>query len=179
MPELAFEKSKASQPLPYKIKIRNTRVAAPFEGKAFVYRLPNNQWETDFYHEWFAYPRDLITESCIAALNHSGQFKAVTSEDSLMDADYYLEATLNALYLDRRDQDHSDAVLEIRWLLIEHNSPVNPKSTGELWNQTYRVIQGLKSDTHQAYADAIAEALKKVLEQLIVDVSGKIASTSP
>lgn len=122
MPDLTFEDTKVFKPLPYRIKIRNTRVSAPYEGKSFVYRLPDNQWENDFYNEWFAYPRDLMTESCISALDQSGRFASVTSEDSLIDADYYLEGTLIESYLDRRNPNKPQSVLKIRWALIEHQS---------------------------------------------------------
>jgi hypothetical protein len=34
MPDLTFEKSKDPHPLPYRIKVRNSGVSAPFEGKS-------------------------------------------------------------------------------------------------------------------------------------------------
>ena len=51
---------KKVKPLNIRLKVRNTRVKAPFEGKSFVYRLTDDHWETDFSKEWLTYPSQLL-----------------------------------------------------------------------------------------------------------------------
>ena len=176
MPDLSFKKSKEPPTLPYRIKVRNTGVSAPFEGKSFVYRLPDNQWEKDFYNEWFAYPRDMITDSCISALIQSGNFVSITSEDSLMEADYYLEGRLLESYLDRRNSNDFKSVLKIRWMLIQYQSPKKGDSSGENWTRTYEETTSLKSNQVEDYVASTGTGLKKILHQLVTDLNQRISS---
>ena len=176
MPDLSFEKSKEPHPLPYRIKVRNSGVSAPFEGKSFVYRLPDDQWEKDFYNEWFAYPRDMITESCISALIQTGNFISITSEDSLMEADYYLEGRLLESYLDRRNSNHLQSVLKIRWMLIDYQSPRKGNSSEENWARTYEEITSLQSNQVEDYVASTGTGLKKILHQLVMDLNQQISS---
>ena len=177
MPDLTFEETKVVTPLPYRIKIRNTRVSAPFEGKSFVYRLPDNQWENDFYNEWFAYPRDLMTESCISALEQSGRFLSVTSEDSLIESDYYLEGTLIESYLDRRKPNKPHSVIKIRWALIVHHSPLKTANSSEnIWTKIYEERRELKSNQLQDYVESTAEGFRQILNQLVVDLSKQLSN---
>lgn len=176
MPDISYEASKANKSLPYRLKIRNTRVSAPFEGKSFVYRLPDDQWENDFYNEWFTYPRDLITESCIDALDQSSRFASVTSEDSLIKADYYLEGTLIESYLDRRNPNKPQSVLKIRWVLIGHPSPLKASnSSNGIWSKTYEERRSLPSNQLRDYVKSTAEGLKQILNQLVIDLSDQLS----
>ena len=176
MPDLNFKKSKASPTLPYRIKVRNTGVSAPFEGKSFVYRLPDNQWEKDFYNEWFAFPRDMITDSCITALIQSGSFASITSEDSLMDADYYLEGRLLESYLDQRNSNEFQSVLKIRWILVQYQSSKKRDSSEENWTRTYEETTSLQSNQVEDYVTATGTGLKEIMRQLVMDLKQQLLS---
>lgn len=171
LPDVIFENGMPVTRLPYHIKIRNTRVVAPFEGKLFVYRLPEGQWETDFYNEWFAYPRDIITETCITALVKSGQFAAVTAEDSLIEADFYLEGTLLESYLDRRNPSNPESVLKTRWMLIPNKPALKSFSANEEWSKLYENRQLLLTDTPSNYAEGTAAGLTEIMTQLATDLN--------
>ena len=179
LPDVSFEVSNENKPLPFRIKVRNTRVTAPFEGKAFVYRLPEGQWETDFYNEWFAYPRDLVTENCIAALARSNKFAAVTSEDSLIDADYYLEGALIESYLDRRNPKQPESVIKTRWVLIPNKPGLMPTLDEGEWKKVYEERQSLGQDTPNAYSEASALGLGNILNQLVSDLSQHLDTAHP
>ena len=176
MPDLNFKKSKAPPTLPYRIKVRNTGVSAPFEGKSFVYRLPDNQWEKDFYNEWFAFPRDMITDSCITALIQSGSFASITSEDSLMDADYYLEGRLLESYLDQRNSNEFQSVLKIRWILVQYQSSKKRDSSEENWTRTYEETTSLQSNQVEDYVTATGTGLKEIMRQLVMDLKQQLLS---
>ena len=178
MPDVSSIGNKTIHSLPLRIKIRNTRVVAPFEGKAFVYRLANGQWETDFYHEWFAYPRDMVTEACISVLTQSDQFASVTSEDSLIKADYYLEGTLIESYLDRRNSDKLESVLKTRWVLIPNKPSLKPVSSEGEWNKVYEERLELEQDTPNAYAKASATGLSHTLSQLVSDLHQQLETAN-
>lgn len=160
-----------SAALTYRIKVRNAKVDAPFEGKTFVYRLEGNRWETDFYHEWFTYPRDILTEAAVDYLNHAGNLGLISTEDSLVKADFYLEGTLKSLYLDRRNQEALTSVIKTRWYLIPQKTLDDSKERRELWTNEYVHRAPCHTDTPQAYAESTAQALALTFETLNADLT--------
>ena len=154
----------------YCIKVRNARVEAPFEGKSFVYRLADDQWETDFYHEWFTYPRDILTENCVEYLTHKGTLGQVSTEDSLLEADYYLEGTLQSFHLDRRNPESLNAVVKTRWILIPNKPLVNATGKETLWTKDFILQVPCTTDTPQAFAHSTGTALAQTFESLSLDL---------
>jgi hypothetical protein len=118
----------------------------------------------------------MITDSCISALIQSGNFVSITSEDSLMEADYYLEGRLLESYLDRRNSNHLQSVLKIRWMLIQYQSPKKGNSSDENWARTYEEITPLQSNQVEDYVASTGTGLKKILHQLVVDLNQQISS---
>ena len=151
---------------PHRIKVRNLRVESPFEGKSFVYRLGDDQWTTDFYHEWFTFPRDILTENCVAYLTHKSSFGLISTEDSLVDADYYLEGILNSFHQDRRNAQSMNAVVKTRWVLIPNKPLSNAMEKTLLWSKEFEVHVPCKTDTPQAFAVAMATAMEQTFESL-------------
>lgn len=149
-----------------RIKVRNVKVASPYEGKSFVYRLGDDQWTTDFYHEWFTYPRDILTENCVAYLSQKGAFGLVSTEDSLVEADFYLEGALLSFHLDRRTKESMSAVVKTRWVLIPNKPLFNAAEKGSLWTKEIEQRAGCGMDTPQAFTEATATALGQTFESL-------------
>lgn len=164
-------------PAPYRIKVRNARVDAPFEGKSLVYRLTEDRWETDFYHEWLVYPRDMLTESSVDYLSHRKTLGLVSSENSLIEADYYLEGTLRSFYLDQRNQASLQAVVRTSWVLIPNTSfSFEDKEQEALWTKEYTHRANCDSTAPHAYAEATATALIQTFEALNSDLTDRLRS---
>jgi len=166
-------------PLPFRIKVRHARVVAAYEGKSFVYRLPDDQWETDFYHEWFAYPRDMLTEACIEVLEHTGRFTSVSSEDSLVDAQYYLEGTIQASYWDKRDADHPACVLKTQWTAVPSHALNLQSKERKTRNFNYEQTIAFTDNDPQAYSKAMAVALERTMGSLAVDLEAWLKDQTP
>lgn len=161
---------KKENPLHIRLKVRNTRVKAPFEGKSFVYRLTDDHWETDFYKEWLTYPRDVLTESTIDYLAQSGGMAMTSTEDSLVEADYYLEGVLNAFYLDKRNPASPTSEVSIQWVLIPNRPMSAANNDSTFWSKEYTQRVPCRDNTSQAYVQSTATALGEIFESLNTDL---------
>jgi len=166
-PRIADTKVK---PLNIRLKVRNTRVKAPFEGKSFVYRLTDDHWETDFYKEWLTYPRDILTESTVDYLVQSEGLAMTSTEDSLVEADYYLEGVLNGFYLDKRNPSTPTSEVSIQWVLIPNRPMSEANHDSTFWSKEYTQRIQCKDNTSQAYVQSTATALGKIFESLNTDL---------
>ena len=99
------------------LRLRNLQVAAPFEGKGFVYRTSGLGYQTDFYHEFLVAPRALITEQARQWLGASGLFRFVLDPASKAEATHILEGNVSALYGDYRNAASPKAVLSVEFFL--------------------------------------------------------------
>ncbi len=108
------------------LKIRKFRVSPPFEGAEIVYRTSETRYETDFYNEWFIAPSAMMTQQLASWLSHARLFRHVLDASSSLEADYFLEGTVNALCADLRMNGSPKAVLNIQIVLIK-DSPVHEK----------------------------------------------------
>ena len=75
--------------------------AAPaYDGRALVYRLGPDRYESDFYNEFLAPPTRLLAEAAVDCLTRSGQRLRVAAAPGLVVADFGLEAHIQELYGD-------------------------------------------------------------------------------
>jgi ABC-type uncharacterized transport system auxiliary subunit len=100
------------------LRVQHVQVAAPFDGRGFVYRTGESNFEADFYHEFLVSPRALLTAQVRRWFEASGKFRAVVDSASKADASWNLEGNVTALYGDYRDPATPKAVLEMQFLLL-------------------------------------------------------------
>jgi len=65
------------------LRVRTLRVSPRYEGKGFVYRMANFNYESDFYNEFFTSPDSMITEEVRQWLAESGLFQNPASSSRL------------------------------------------------------------------------------------------------
>ena len=154
------------------LRVRTLHIAAPFEGRGFVYRNSDQKYETDFYHEFLVAPQAMLTEQVRQWLGASGLFRAVLDPASKLESTCSLEANVTALYGDFRDPAKPKAVLEIHFVLLREQG-----SSSQIALQKY-YRQEAQSDERSA--DALAKAwgaaLSKILAELerdLGDVRGR------
>lgn len=111
---------KSSQKIPnVSLKLRKVSVSNKFEGKGFVYRKSDSNFESDFYNEFLVSPQSNIAEEIIRYLDNKELFFSVSSMSSRMEATHYFEADVTSLYGDYRDKKNSLAVIKIQFRIFD------------------------------------------------------------
>jgi cholesterol transport system auxiliary component len=148
------------------LKIRKFRASPSFEGKEFVYRTSDAQYEADFYNEWFVAPKAMLTQQVHSWLTKSGPFNyANESLDSLAPT-HVLEGTVTALYGDYRGNP-AKAVLGLQFFLVHESS--SPAEV--VWHQEYRQDVDLSDKSPEALVNGWNTALQRILTSLEGDLS--------
>ena len=152
------------------LRIRNLQVAAPFEGKGFVYRNSGLGYQTDFYHEFLVAPRALLTEQTRQWLGTSGLFRFVLDSASKADATHNLEGNVSALYGDYRDAASPKAVLVVEFFLVNEQSA----SPEIVFHQSYRREVPLENRAPETLAKGWGKALEQILTGLEHDLTSAL-----
>jgi uncharacterized lipoprotein YmbA len=153
------------------LRVRNLQVAAPFEGKGFVYRNSGLGYQTDFYHEFLVAPRALITEQTRQWLGVSGLFRFVLDPASKADATHSLEGNVSALYGDYRDAASSKAVLAVEFFLVNDQSA----SPEIVFHKSYRQEVPLENRAPETLAKGWGKALEQILTGLEHDLTSALS----
>ena len=148
------------------LRVRGLQVNAPFEGRGFVYRRGEFQYQTDFYHEFLVPPRALFSEQTAQWLTASGQFKLVELSGHT-ESTYGLEGTVSALYGDFRDKQAPKAVLALQFVMTDERA----RSTPAFWSHGYSEAVALERSTPEALAAGWSAALQKILTTLEKDLA--------
>jgi cholesterol transport system auxiliary component len=153
------------------LQVRPFRVAAPFDQKSFVYRLKDQQYEVDYYHEFVTQPALLLTDIIRQNLEDSGPFKTVLSPFSLVEPDYFIEGQATELTGDFQDKTQPQAVMTIQFWLIQTQT----KPAQLVWHQSYHATVPLPDSSPQALAAGWTKTLQQILDRLRTDLRSKIA----
>jgi uncharacterized lipoprotein YmbA len=148
------------------LRVRSLQVAAPFEGKGFVYRTSGLGCQTDFYHEFLVAPRALVTEQTGQWLGASGLFRFVLDSASKADATHSLEGNVSALYGDYRDAASPKAVLAVEFFLTNDQAA----SSEIVFHKSYRQEVPLENRAPETLAKGWGKALELILTALEQDL---------
>ena len=91
--------------------------APAYDGRAFLYRLGPDRYESDFYNEFLAPPTRLLAEAAADRLTRASRLFRVTTVPGLVTADYGLEIHIQDIYGDFRPDEPPRAVLNLRFIL--------------------------------------------------------------
>ena len=150
------------------LRVRSLQIASPFESRGFVYRNSEQNYETDFYHEFLVAPQAMLTEQVRRWLGASGRFRAVLDPASKLDATHSLEGNVTALYADFRDKSAPKVVLGIHFLLVSDQGP----SPQIAFQKDYRQEASAETRSPAALTKAWNDVLAKVLTDLERDLAG-------
>lgn len=102
------------------LRVGRVVVAPPFDERALVYRRDDVRYETDFYNQFAADPPEMLAEAVAGWLRQSGLFRRVVPPGGAAPADYRLDTSVSALYVDFQANPPA-AVVQLRWHLVRES----------------------------------------------------------
>jgi ABC-type uncharacterized transport system auxiliary subunit len=152
---------------PGTLRVDGVTVAAPFRGKAFVFRESELKYQTDFYNEFIVAPAANIGEATARALQRAGTFARVMAPGAPADADWVLEGFVTTLYGDARETARPAAEVAITYYLSRADGGFGVP----VWSREYTQREPLAANTAGAYAAALNAALGRILADLARDLA--------
>lgn len=156
-----------ASPTPVTLRVGIVSVAAPYRGKAFVYRADELKFEADFYSEFFVAPAAMLSEATAKTLASAGVFKRVIPPGAADEGDFVLDGFVAEFYGDVRDPAKPAAVLGITFYL----SPANALVPNVIWSREYRQRVPVAQPSPEALAQAWNSALAAILADLARDLA--------
>jgi hypothetical protein len=150
------------------LKVRPLRVGQMFDGLKLAYKMPGPTWETDYYHEFFVPPAQMITaivEDWLRASSVAGQ---VAPAASTLEAGCLVEGNASELYGDYSVPAAPKAVCAIELLLIDQR---DPNVSRILFHKTYRRAETIASREPQALVDGWNKALTEIMTAFEADLA--------
>lgn len=149
------------------LRIERIRIAPPFDGRSFVYRLSDTGFEADYYHQFIADPSQLFTERTTRALAQANLFPRVIAPGGTADVRWRLETHITDLYGDYRDPHNPTAYLRARFLLLEDQ----PHATNVVGEWTLDAQTPIDPTTPNQLPQAWANAYRQILQQLATAIA--------
>ena len=151
------------------LRIGVVNVAAPFRGRALVYRRDDITFEADFYSEYFVAPAAMLGEATARALTAANVFRRVIPPGAAPDdAEYVLDGFATDFYGDIRETGRPAAVLAVTFYLSSANTP----TTRVLWSREYRQ----RVPVSEAGSDALVRAASTALSAVLADLARDLAA---
>ncbi|MBI2922911.1 MAG: hypothetical protein HYY18_17795, partial [Planctomycetes bacterium] len=147
------------------LKLRPFQIASRYEGREFVWRKSDLEWETDFYNLFFTAPRQTVTDESRAWLAASGLFEHVLDFSSHVDATHVLEGHIVHLYGDARGKG-AKAVIEVQFFLVDDRATPSVVAFGK----AYAEAVGIKEDSPEELVKGWNEGLGRILGALETDL---------
>lgn len=145
--------------------IEDFSISPAFQSKEMVYRTGQLEYETDFYHNFFLPPAEMITIETRRWISDSGLVSMVTGRRSPLEARYRLEASIPSLYADLRG-DSPEAVFEIQFLLLDTKS----RPPAVVLQRDYRQEHPLPDTSAESVVEGFSLALEAVLSRFENDL---------
>lgn len=98
--------------------IKPVKLTSHFRGQTIVFRIGDDEYQTQMLHQFFSDPEDMFTDQLKRWLQKTGLFSQVVTNDDVP-ADMILETAITALYGDKREQFSPQSVLEMQFFLLE------------------------------------------------------------
>jgi hypothetical protein len=135
--------------------------AAGGDGRALIYRLGDDRYESDFYNAFVAPPVRLLADAEAQHLNRASRRLRVVVSPGLTLADFGLETYVEALYGDYRPTPPL-AVLNLRFTLND----LRPARPRVMLDKTYYCARPLEDATPDGLVAALSLCLTDSLDRL-------------
>ena len=152
---------------PGTLRVRTFNVAAPFRGKAFIYRESDLKYEADFYSEFLVAPAAMLGEGTARALDRARVFARVVAPGAPPDGDWVLDGFVDELYGDARTGAPPGAELAVSYYL----SRADAATPVPFWAKQYRRRVPVAAATPEAYAAALSTAFGEITAELARDLA--------
>lgn len=154
---------------PVSVRVAAVNVAAPYRGRAFVYRTGALRYETDYYVEFLVAPAAMFAEQTTRALEAARVFARVVPPSSGADADATLEGFVSSLYAEAEGGSPTAVELVVTYYLTASSGGASTPS----WSKEYRRHAELAQHTPAAYAAALNQAFGEILAELTRDLAAQ------
>ena len=149
------------------LRVGVVNVAAPYRGKAFVYRQDELRFDADYYNEFFVAPAAMLSEATARALASANVFRRTIPPGAADAGDFVLDGFASELYGDARDAAKPAAAIAITFYL----SPANAMTPNVIWSRDYRQRVAFTGSDPEALARAWNAALSAILADLAHDLA--------
>jgi uncharacterized lipoprotein YmbA len=146
--------------------IRNLQIAAPFEGRSFVYRTGEFSYVRDPYAEFLESPAEELMAPLRGWLRGNGDFSAVVEAGSALKPDTLVEVSVSQLFGDFRQPERPAAILTMQFVFFDATNGVPGKA---IFQQEYSRNIPLGAPTASALMDGWERALSEILAQVSSD----------
>jgi cholesterol transport system auxiliary component len=146
--------------------IRNLQIAAPFDGRSFVYRTSEFSYVRDPYAQFLESPGEELIAAVRGRLRGNGDFSAVVEAGSLLKLNTLVEVSISQLFGDFSQPGHPAAILTMRFVFFDATDGVPGKA---IFQQEYSQSIPLSTPTAAALMDGWERALDEILVQVSSD----------
>lgn len=151
------------------LQVWKFNVSPGSDGKEFIYRTSDVNYESDFYNQFFRPPGAMLTEITIHWLADSGLFEEVISSLGQGFASYYIQSNVVELHGDYRSAP--EAVMTIQFFLLEYTPDSEyGDSTGIVFNKTYTARVPIPTATGADLMRGWNTALGQIYGELLQDL---------
>lgn len=138
----------------------------PFDGRMFLFRMPDQSWRNDPYNGFIADPADMLCDLTARAFEESGRFSNVVIEGAVVRVELGAEGVLEQFFADCSDRANPAAVVRLRVYIVDRRGP-----RSELVAQAVgHARTPVKGDGAGAVADAFAVAVGEALAQVVTQL---------
>jgi uncharacterized lipoprotein YmbA len=155
--------------------IRTLQVAAPFEGRAFVYRTGEYSYDRDPYAQFMVPPAEGLISPICNGWREAGGLRDVVEAGSALKPDTLVEIRVRQLYGDFRQSETPAAVLAMGFVFFDAPNGVPGKVV--LQREYSRKIP-LNTRTAAALMRGWNQALAQILDSAMLDF-GPAAMNAP
>ena len=152
------------------LRVGVVNVAAPYRGKAFVYRQDELKFEADFYSEFFVAPAAMLSEATARALAAANVFRARRSRPARADAGDYVLDGFVVRALRRRARCRRSPPRRSRSRSTCRRRTRSTPSV--IWSREYRQ----RVPVAEATPDALARAWNAALSAILADLARDLAA---
>lgn len=149
------------------LSVQPFSIAPAFADKYLVRRTGKNRIESDFYNEYFISPANMITDQTRNWLTESGIIATVLSPVSSVEPGMFLEGHISQMLADTQDPSNAQAVLEMKFFLIERNK----RESTIRFQKLYKITEPMAEQTPQGYISAQNICLMRILKMLEKDIA--------
>ena len=169
-------KSPVPHPHGVVVSLARVRVAPPYSGTEFVYRLSGHRIERDVYAVFAAPPGWMMTTALRGYLRNADFIGDVVEPGGEIPVGATIEADVNELYADLPDGTQATAVLAISFRV--YRSAVGARPEKEIFRKTYSRSRDIGERDADDIADAWNKELSEIADEFVADLRPLLAPPS-
>ena len=146
--------------------VSSLRVSPRYDGRSFIYRRSEANFESDFYNQFLVSPGALLTEEVRRAVSQAQVAQYVVGPANQLEPTHMLEGTIDALYGDFRDVNAPKAVLEMEFFL----SKESPTKAEIVMRKRYIKSIMVNGHSPEALVKGWNDALNEIVASLTADL---------